>query len=154
MHSDRPCDLAGAADYKNPSAVSLYQLNLWQQDGSVEWLGHVGNMVPLFKSAAIVCLPSYREGMPKVLLEASAASCAIVTTDVPGCREAIISGVTGELVPVYDSIALAEAIKKLIEDKQKRIAYGKAGKQLAISKYSINTVVDKTVEIYRSLAQY
>lgn len=143
--------LAGAADYQNPSAVSLLQLEKWQRDGIVEWLGHVDDMVPLFTDAAIVCLPSYREGMPKVLLEAAAAACAVVTTDATGCREAVIPGVTGDLVPVRDSRALATSLQHLIENRDQRVAYGRAGQQLAVSKFSLESVVDQTLSIYGSL---
>lgn len=102
--------LAGAADYDNPSAISAAQLDGWQRQGFVEWTGHVDDMRALYASAAIVCLPSYREGMPKVLLEAAAAGCAVVTTNAIGCREAIVPGETGDLVPVGDPLALAEAL--------------------------------------------
>jgi glycosyltransferase involved in cell wall biosynthesis len=143
--------LAGVADYQNPSAISSAQLNVWQQEGIVEWLGHVENMAPIFTRAAIVCLPSYREGMPKALLEAAAAACAVITTDVVGCREAIRSGVTGELVPVRDVQALAHVMLKLIRDPMQRIAYGNAGRQRAQSEFSIENVVAKTLNIYDDL---
>lgn len=145
--------LAGAADYQNPSAVSADQLRDWQREGIIEWLDHVENMVPLYSKAAIVCLPSYREGMPKVLLEAAAAACAVVTTDVPGCREAVLPGVTGDLVPVRDTKALADAINKLIENQNTREAYGSAGQQLAKTKFSLDTVVAQTLSIYTALAK-
>jgi glycosyltransferase involved in cell wall biosynthesis len=144
--------LAGAADYQNPSAISADQLEDWEREGIIEWLGHVGDMVPLFAKAAIVCLPSYyREGMPKVLLEAAAAACAVVTTDVAGCRDAVVPGVTGDLVPVRDSSSLAKAIHRLINDEQNRKDYGYAGQQLAMRKFSLDYVVEQTLNIYHSL---
>ena len=94
--------LAGVAGYGNPTSIGAEQLEAWESEGCIRWLGHVEDMVPLFRDAAIVCLPSYREGMPKALLEAAAAGCAVVTTDVTGCREAVIPGQTGELVPARD----------------------------------------------------
>lgn len=143
--------LAGAADYQNPSAIPISQIDRWQREGVVEWVGHVGDMTALFSKAAIVCLPSYREGMPKVLLEAAAAACAVITTDVTGCREAIIPGVTGDLVPVRDSSSLADAIEGLINDEQRRRDYGNAGQQLARREFSLDDVVKRTMNIYNSL---
>ena len=143
--------LAGAAGYDNPSSINEVDLKNWCQDGSVEWLGHVENMVPLFKEAAVVCLPSYREGMPKALLEAAAAACAVITTDVTGCREAIEPGVSGDLVPVRDASALAAALMSLIKDNNRRIAYGVEGRERALARFSLDAVVDQTLDIYRGL---
>lgn len=143
--------LAGAAGYDNPSAISVSQLQAWQDEGVVEWLGHVDDMVPWFRDAAIVCLPSYREGMPKALLEAAAAGCAVVTTDVTGCREAIEPGVTGDLVPVRDSEALAKALFSLVKDQFRREAYGAKGQVRAQGMFSIKSVVHQTIEIYKGL---
>jgi len=143
--------LAGAAGYDNPSAISEDDLLAWQAEGVVEWLGHVEDMVPLYREAAVVCLPSYREGMPKALLEAAAASCAVITTDVTGCREAIDLGLTGDLVPVRDADALAEALLSLIRDDARRLSYGEKGRQRAVDRFSVESVVQQTVEIYREL---
>jgi glycosyltransferase involved in cell wall biosynthesis len=143
--------LAGAAGYDSPSAINDNQLLSWQAEGILQWKGYVEDMVPLFKAASIVCLPSYREGMPKVLLEAAAARCAIVTTDVPGCREAILPGLTGVLVPVADSNALAVSLLSLIKDSARRHAYGEMGRHRAIEKFSIDSVVLRTAEIYKEL---
>jgi glycosyltransferase involved in cell wall biosynthesis len=146
--------LAGAAGYNNPSAISLAQLQAWQTEGFVEWLGHVDNMVPLYREAAIVCLPSYREGMPKALLEAAAAGCAVVTTDVTGCREAVEPGVTGDLVPVRNTDVLADVLLSLVKDKQRRQAYGASGQVRARALFSITSVVSQTNEIYQELSSH
>jgi glycosyltransferase involved in cell wall biosynthesis len=143
--------LVGAADYKNPSALSREQLEIWQQQKYVEWLGHVHDMRELFTRAAIVCLPSYREGMPKVLLEAAAAGCAVVTTDVTGCREAIVDGKTGDLVPVRDSVALSKSLLSLMRDNSRRIRYGMTGQKRAQEIFSIDAVIEKTFKIYREV---
>jgi glycosyltransferase involved in cell wall biosynthesis len=143
--------LAGAAGYDNPTAISQSELEQWQAEGVVEWLGHVENMVPLFNSAAIVCLPSYREGMPKALLEAAAAGCAVVTTDTTGCREAIDPGVTGDLVAVRDVDALTAALLSLIKDEARRLSYGEKGRQRAVDRFSVDSVVEQTVGIYKEL---
>lgn len=143
--------LAGAAGYQNPSAIAKVHLQAWQAEGCVEWIGHVEDMTELYREASIVCLPSYREGMPKSLLEAAAAGCAVVTTDVPGCRDAIEPGVTGDKVPARDSGALATALLSLIEDPNRRRAYGMQGQKRAKKLFSIDTVSDRTVAIYKGM---
>jgi glycosyltransferase involved in cell wall biosynthesis len=146
--------LAGAAGYNNPSAIGLRQLQAWQTEGFIEWLGHVDDMTPLFRRAAIVCLPSYREGMPKALLEAAAAGCAVVTTDVTGCREAVEPGVTGDLVQVRDSVSLAKVLLALIEDEHRRHSYGAKGQERAKEIFSVTSVVSQTLNIYDGIFQH
>lgn len=146
--------LVGAAGYNNPSAINLAQLQVWQIEGCIEWLGHVDDMIPLFREAAIVCLPSYREGMPKALLEAAAAACAVVTTDVTGCREAVEPGVTGDLVQARDSGSLAKALFSLIQDEQRQQSYGAKGQERAKAIFSLASVVNQTLNIYDGLLQH
>ena len=111
-------------------------------------------MVPVYARASIVCLPSYyREGLPKCLLEAAAAGCAVITADSIGCREAIVPGVTGDLVPVRDSAALAKTLQLLIEDKPRLLHYGQAGRALAIERYSLDAVLHRTFAAYRELIE-
>lgn len=143
--------LVGSAGNANPTSVSADEVDRWVKDGVVEWYGHVQDMAKIYKECDIVCLPSYREGMPKTLLEAAAAGRAVVTTDTVGCNEAIIDNVTGFLVPVKNFAKLAEAIEKLINDKDLRISFGKNGRLMAQEKYSISSVVDKTYDIYEVL---
>lgn len=126
-------------------------MRAWEDEGDIEYLGHIEDMLPLLLEAAIVCLPSYREGMPKALLEAAAAGCAVVTTDVTGCREAILPGITGDLVPARDPEKLSQALLLLIENRVKRGAYGAAGQVLAAEHFSIDSVVAKTMVIYEEL---
>jgi glycosyltransferase involved in cell wall biosynthesis len=141
--------LAGTADHANPSCVAPAQMKAWHAEGVVNWLGYVSDMPPLYAMASVVCLPSYREGMPKALLEAAAAGCAVVTTDTIGCREAIISGQTGDLVAVRDSDALYACLLALIRDEKRRIRYAKAGRALAIEKFGIEAVVEATLSVYQ-----
>ncbi len=145
--------LVGAADYDNPSALSQEQVESWAQEGSVEWWGHQKDMAPVFAQARIVCLPSYREGMPKALLEAAAAGCAVITTDTVGCREAIVAGITGDLVPPRDSPALAAALSRLINDPARQLAYGEAGRQLARERFGLDSVIASTLDCYLKLVQ-
>jgi glycosyltransferase involved in cell wall biosynthesis len=143
--------LAGAADYDNPSAITDQQLNEWQTEGSIQWLGHVQDIAALYMSARIVCLPSYREGMPKALLEAAAAACAVVTTDAVGCREAIIDGETGLLVPVGDVGALVRALSRLMEDDELTAQYGRQGRARARQIFSLESINAEILKIYEDL---
>lgn len=140
--------LAGVADYANPTAVPMAQMEEWTREGPVEWLGHVENMPELMGTVGIVCLPSYREGMPKALLEAAACGCAVVTTDVTGCREAIIPDVTGLLVPIRDVNALVAALRLLLSDASLRQSMGEAGRRLAVERFGINAVIEQTLALY------
>ena len=97
----------------------------WHSEGIIEWWGQQKDMPHIFSQANIVCLPSYQEGGPKVLLEASSCSRAIVATDNPGCREMVLQGESGILIPIKDSRALANAIKKLIRAPDLRKKMGK-----------------------------
>jgi glycosyltransferase involved in cell wall biosynthesis len=146
--------LAGDADLQNLSRITQETLLDWTRSGTVEWLGHVDDMPSLYATASIVCLPSYREGMPKSLLEAAAAGCAVITTDVAGCRDAIRPGVTGDLVPVRSPIALARAIRDLINDPIRRERYARAGREFAITHFSIDDVTKQTMATYEALFRH
>lgn len=143
--------LAGTADYRNPSSIPPEVVSEWVKEGVVEWRGHVSDIATLLLESSIVCLPSYREGMPKALLEAAAAGCAVVTTDAPGCRDAVIPGVTGEVVPVRDVSALTDALLGLIRDQPRREAYGREGRALAMRQFGLEGVLRDTFEIYDAL---
>lgn len=143
--------LAGAADYQNPTSIPIEFLEELNSKKIVEWVGHISDMSPYFNEASIVCLPSYREGMPKSLLEGAAAGCAIVTTDAVGCREAIIPNVSGILVPLQDIQALKEALYLLMGNRELRERFGRSGRELAIYKFGLDDVVQNTLSIYREL---
>lgn len=146
--------LVGAPDPDNPASVSREQVDGWVSQGIVEWWGHRENMADTLKAAAVVCLPSYREGMPKVLLEAMACGRACVTTDAPGCRDAVRHGDNGLLVPVKDAGALAGAIRYLLDDPEVRRQMGRQGRERAVAEFSTRRINAATLEIYqRMLAQ-
>jgi glycosyltransferase involved in cell wall biosynthesis len=140
--------LIGAAGYDNPSSISSSELDEIKKLGIIDWIGHVDDISSHIKKSSIMCLPSYREGMPKVLLEAAAAGCAIVTTDVPGCREAIEDNVTGLLVPLHNQDKLNEAILFFINNTKLRNNFGSRAMRHAVLNYGIEAVVDKHLEIY------
>lgn len=143
--------LAGSLDPGNLTSVSEDVLSQWSEEGGVEVLGHQIDMPSLFANSNIIVLPSYREGLPKSLIEAAACGRAVVTTDVPGCRDAIEPESTGLLVPVRDSSGLADAIQFLIENPERRKQMGSSGRALAEREFAIEKVVDAHLAIYREL---
>lgn len=143
--------LVGDPDIGNPSSISTEELSSWNDEGVIKWLGHQSNISDVFARSHIVVLPSYREGLPKVLVEAAACGRAVVTTDVPGCRDAIEADISGLLVPVRDAVALANAILRLLEDPELRHAMGRAGRKLAENAFAIEHIVDQHLDIYHAL---
>lgn len=143
--------LAGSVDPGNPASITEQALLDWQAEGVITWLGEQGDIDGLYRESHIAVLPSYREGLPKSLIEAAACGRAVVTTDVPGCRDAIEPGVSGLLVPARDAPALCEAVQKLAGDAVLRQQMGRAGRQLAEQAFDIREVVRRHVEIYQKL---
>jgi glycosyltransferase involved in cell wall biosynthesis len=143
--------LAGELDTGNPAAIREEELLRRCSEGTVEYLGHRQDVVTLFAQSSLVVLPSYREGLPRVLIEAAASGRAVVTTDVPGCRDAIVKDQTGILVPPRNVAALADAIQYLLEDMELCKRMGKAGRVLAEEKFAIEEVVSAHMEIYSNL---
>lgn len=143
--------LVGGVDEGNPGGVTEGRLHEWIAEGVVEWWGPVEDMPGVYRAAHVVVLPSYREGLPKVLLEASASARPVVTTDAPGCRDAVIDGETGYLVPAKDSHALAQRIRMLLESPGLRKRMGEAGRRLAVERFSTDRVVEATLRVYDEL---
>ncbi len=143
--------VAGDLDVKNPTGLNINDLNKLKTAGYVEILGYQKDISALYARSHIVCLPSYLEGLPKTLIEAAAAGRAIVTTDVAGCRDAVIANKTGLLVPAKNSQKLANALQWLLEHPQERIAMGKAARKFAEKEFSIEKVVQNHLNIYRKL---
>lgn len=144
--------LAGAPDPHSRNSIEPARLDEWRRGGAVEVLGHRDDVARLFAQAGIVVLPSYYgEGLPKVLMEAAACACAVVTTDHPGCREAIEPGVTGLLVPPRSPDRLAQAIASLLNDPPRMLGMGRAGRALAEREFSIERIVAAHMAIYEAL---
>ncbi|MBW6464230.1 MAG: glycosyltransferase family 4 protein, partial [Firmicutes bacterium] len=124
--------LIGSPDPGNPTTITPEELATWRDEGLVELPGYRNDITAQYAQSHIVCLPSYYgEGLPKSLVEAAACGRAVVTTDMPGCRDAIEPGKSGVLVPARDAVALADAIQRLVEDGEQRRAMGRAGRELA-----------------------
>jgi glycosyltransferase involved in cell wall biosynthesis len=143
--------LVGESDPDNPASISNDQLSAWLRDGAVEWWGRRDDMPEVFAASHVVCLPSYREGLPKVLIEAAACGRPIVTTDVPGCREVVRHGENGLLVPARDSRSLADALRQLIENAPMRRVMGQRGREIVETEFSEHKVVRETLQVYGEL---
>jgi glycosyltransferase involved in cell wall biosynthesis len=144
--------LAGDLDPDNPTSLNNQDLQNIIEEKVVEVLGYQKDIPALYARSHIICLPSfYGEGLPKALIEAAAASRAVVTTDVPGCRDAIILNKTGLLVPAKDPQKLADALQWLIENPKKRYEMGKAGRKFAEKEFPIEKIVQNHLNIYQEL---
>ena len=143
--------LVGRCDEHNPAAIEPTQLRRWAEEGVVEWWEHRDEMSSTLASATIVVLPSYREGLPKVLLEAAACGKPLIATDVPGCRDIVTHGINGLLVPARNPAALAAAIDSLLRDSSLRAAMGVAGREVVIRAFSVEKVAGQVVDLYREL---
>ena len=142
--------LVGRTDPDNPTDVGRETIQEWIDQEILEWWGFSNNMPQTLAKAHLVCMPSYREGLPRVLIEAAATSRAIVTTDVPGCREIVKHGENGLLVPVRNTVATADAMLRLIGDHKLRQQMGQKGRQIVISSFSVEDFVEKSLSTYKS----
>lgn len=145
--------LVGEPDPDNHASISRQQLQAWVSAGLVEHWGFRTDMAAVHAATTIACLPSYREGLPRILLEAAASARAIVTTDVPGCREVVRPAVNGWLVPPRDPIALAHAVKEAILDPAQRRTYAAAGRRLVEDEFAAPIIIGKTLALYEELLQ-
>lgn len=144
--------LIGSPDFGNPSSVTESELEQWKTEGVVNLLGLRTDIAAQYAASNIVCLPSYYgEGLPKSLIEAAACGRAVVTTDMPGCRDAITPDETGILIQPKSAEALADAIQYLIENSTIRMKMGEAGRKLAENAFTIESVVEQHMSIYQEL---
>lgn len=131
--------IAGYID-SNPLSISAKEINAWQDEGVIHYLGNLDDVRPTLTDTQVYVLPSYREGTPRTVLEAMAMGRPIITTDAPGCRETVVDGVNGFLVPVRDSEALASAMERFILEPSIAPRMGKASLQIARNKYDVRKV--------------
>jgi len=144
--------LVGDTDEYSPACIPRRQLLEWQSCGIVEWWGHQQDMQEVFRQASIVCLPSLGgEGVPKVLMEAAASGRAIVTTDVPGCREIVRDGINGLIAEPGNAASLAAAIAHLLDHPASRLQMGANGREMAVKEFSEAAVIRQTLELYGEL---
>jgi glycosyltransferase involved in cell wall biosynthesis len=140
--------LVGEPDAGNPATVTEQQLKAWQTEKVVEWWGRRNDMPQVLAQCHIVCLPSYREGLPKSLLEAASCGRPIVTTDVPGCREIVSNGENGYLVEARNASALASRLSTLIADPKLRQQMGQNGRERVLSEFTQEKIVAQVLDIY------
>ncbi len=144
--------LVGSPDTENPASVPNDQLEAWQDEGLVEYLGYRSDIAEVWANSTIAVLPtSYGEGVPKALMEAAASARPIIATDVPGCREIVRHGETGLLIPAGDTDALCDAIRRLSLDPDLRRTMGSKGRLHVADGFSEETVVEETMAVYESL---
>ena len=139
IHPQVQCSLVGWID-SNPNAITQAELDGWVADGSIEFLGRLADVRPAIEACSVYVLPSYREGTPRTVLEAMAMGRAIVTTDAPGCRETVMHGDNGFLVPVQDVEALAQVMRRFIDEPDLQVNMGTRSRQLAEEKYDVHKV--------------
>jgi glycosyltransferase involved in cell wall biosynthesis len=156
LKSDMPdvrMALVGRVDEENPAGIPEEEIRKWVAEGIIEWWGAVENkdMPATYARASLVVLPSYREGLPLALAEAQAVGRACITTDVPGCRDAIVDGETGWLVRVRDSQGLRVTIKSALTDREELVARSSAATEFARRHFAQGKVFEATLAIYREL---
>jgi len=143
--------LVGGCDPDNRASITRTQIEAWVQSGVIEWWGHRDDMVAVYRQATIVCLPSYREGLPKALLEAAACGRPLVATNVPGCRAVCRQGETGLLIEPQNSTALANTIMLLLENRGMRENFSRNARALVLSEFSNDVIHRQTQAFYESL---
>ncbi len=141
--------LVGKIEPENPNAISKAQVKKWTSSGLVEYWGYSDDIASTMAKANIIVLPSYREGLPKTLIEAAACGRAVITTDVPGCRDAIEANKTGLLIPAHSASLLADAIITLIDNRELRAEFADNGRRLAESAFDISDVINTHLAIYK-----
>jgi glycosyltransferase involved in cell wall biosynthesis len=144
--------LVGSPDPGNPSCIPEGRLREWDEDGVVEWWGQQDDMPAVFGRSNLVAFPTcYREGVPRVLLEAAASGRAIVATDMPGCTEIVRPGINGALVPTRAPAELATAIEQMLADPEARERFGERGRRIAEDEFSKQVVLEQMLELHRTL---
>ena len=150
-HPDVVFWLVGDTDSGNPTSLTSDQIKTWESEGLVTWLGYREDVPQLLQQSHIVCLPSYREGFGKVLIEAGAAQRAVVTTNVPGCRESIENGRNGLLVEPRDVMALTQALITLLDNNDLRTAMAAEGRHRVENEFSSEIINAQTLAVYRQV---
>ena len=146
--------LVGSIDKGNPAAISEAKLSEWVTAGIVEWWGHRTDMPSVYRSATIVCLPSYAEGVPRALIEAAASGRPIVATNIAGCRDIVVDGHNGILVPPRNAGQLARALRELLRDQKAQRNFGHAGRAVAERDFGVDRVARATVQLYSRLIAF
>jgi glycosyltransferase involved in cell wall biosynthesis len=148
---DVTVQLVGDPDTENPETVKRATLEKWSREGVISWTPQVDDILPVWQGTNVAVLPTYREGLPKTLLEAAACARSIVATDVPGCREIVREGENGLLVAARDPVALAGAIETLATNRELRQQMGEKGRAIVEDEFAEDIVARETLALYRSV---
>jgi glycosyltransferase involved in cell wall biosynthesis len=151
QHPNAVLWVAGEPYAQNPTSLTTADLQMMGKQPWLKLFGHVDDMLPLLQQSDIAALPSYREGTPKILLEAASCALPIVATDIPGCQGVVMEGVNGYLVSVRDSVELTTALLKLCYDAALRNAMGQKGREIILKDFTSEIVIRKTLAVYQSL---
>ena len=143
--------LVGDVDPLNSSSIKSSLLKRWNDNKTIEWLGWIDDVKTILKQTDILCLPSYREGLPKALLEGAAIGLPIVTTNTVGCKDVVQNGINGILVPIKDSFSLSIALEKLIKDSALRKKMGGQSIKIATDNFSSTIIIKQTLEVYSKM---
>ena len=143
--------VVGSPDPQNPQSVDEETLQNWKNEGIVDFLGYRTDIATIWAGSHIAILPSYREGLPKSLLEAASCGKPLIATDVPGCRELVKDGENGLLVPVKNTVLLADAIEKLVNDLDLRSQLGDRARVDVEMRYADTVVIDAMCKLYKNL---
>ncbi|MBO6960224.1 MAG: glycosyltransferase family 4 protein [Prochlorococcus marinus CUG1438] len=143
--------LVGDIDPLNPTSLDRKTLSAWQSENVIDWLGWVDDVGSILRETDILCLPSYREGLPKALIEGASYGIPLITTDAVGCREVVEDGVNGFLVPIKDVEELKNKISILINNKDLREKMGKESYKIASSKFASKKINAQTLKVYDEL---
>lgn len=125
---------------ENPSCISAEMLAAWVKSDTIEYLGRLSDVRPAYEQASVYVLPSYREGLPVTIMEAMATGRAIVATDVPGCRETVVEGINGYLVPARDADSLAQAMMRFVDDPALAVQMGAQSRRLAEERFDVHEI--------------
>lgn len=140
--------LVGGIDLNNPSRIFENELIARLEENYIIWLGHRNDIFEIYNLTDIACLPSYREGIPKSLIEAMSMSCPIITTYAPGCKECVIEGVNGYLVPIKDVGALSDKIYELVSNSKLRKSMGIQSRKIMVKEMSLKKIIQLTFDFY------
>jgi glycosyltransferase involved in cell wall biosynthesis len=124
----------------NPGSVSAAEVHAWVAEGIIEWPGHVQDVRTWIAEASVFVLPSYREGLPRSTQEAMAMGRPVITTDAPGCRETVMQGVNGFMVPVRDPDALAQAMMRFVDQPELIASMGAASRRMAEERFDVHKI--------------
>lgn len=152
QHPETRFALVGRID-ENPDSIAQAELDAWVHDGVVEYLGYLSDVRPAITACSVYVLPSYREGTPRTVLEAMAMGRALITTDAPGCRETVVDGDNGFLVPVRDVDALVDAMLKFVETPELAARMGARSRQIAEERYDVHRVNKRLIGVLLDQAE-